>query len=74
MIGSLLLHDKYKPPRKMVHMPRYVNVKLREEIGDLIDALIERTELGFSSRADVVQTAVREYYERKKKEGFLSEN
>ena len=58
----------------MVRMPRYVNVKLREEIGDLIDALIERTELGFSSRADVVQTAVREYYERKKKEGFLAEN
>lgn len=46
----------------MSHMNNYVTIKLNEQIGETIDRYIKNSELGFSSRADFVKHAVREYF------------
>ena len=44
------------------HMDNYVTIRLNNEIGELIDNHIEESKLGFSSRADFVKHALREYF------------
>ena len=41
----------------------YTTIKLPKDFVELIDELVE-SKLGFSSRTEVVKTAIREYYEK----------
>jgi metal-responsive CopG/Arc/MetJ family transcriptional regulator len=45
----------------------YTTIKLPSEFIEMVDDLIKIKKLGFSSRTEVVKTAVREYYEKAKK-------
>jgi len=47
----------------------YTTIKLPKEFAKLIDELVDDEKLGFSSRTEVVKSAVRDYYERMKKFG-----
>lgn len=44
----------------------YTSIKLTKDFVELIDAVLDIKKLGFSSRAEVVKTAIREYYEKVK--------
>jgi metal-responsive CopG/Arc/MetJ family transcriptional regulator len=43
-------------------MPEYVTVSLKEEIIEIIDHIIKNSTLNFSSRPDLINTAIRDYY------------
>jgi Arc/MetJ-type ribon-helix-helix transcriptional regulator len=47
--------------------------KFTREFVDLIDDIIENSELHFESRAEVVRTAVRDYYESLKNRKLMKE-
>jgi len=42
----------------------YSTIKIPREFATLIDKLVNDKRLGFTSRAEVVKQAVREYYEK----------
>ena len=44
----------------------YTTIKIPREFASLIDQLVNDKRLGFTSRAEVVKQAVREYYEKMK--------
>ena len=46
---------------------RYVNVSIPEELAKKIDAYIEKSKLGYRSRAEVVTEAVRQLMNLQKK-------
>lgn len=51
-------------------MSKYVNVKVPKELADLIDKIVEEHTLGFRSRGEFVNEAIRErLLEILKKEG-----
>lgn len=50
----------------------YKTVRITKEIADLIENIIKNSDLQFRSRADVVTTAIREYYNKLKKEDLLT--
>jgi metal-responsive CopG/Arc/MetJ family transcriptional regulator len=43
---------------------KWTSIKITFEFATLIDEILDDTKLGFESRAEVVKTAVREYYDR----------
>jgi len=45
----------------------YITLKLPKELAILIDRVLEEKMLGFRTRAELVNTAVREYIEKIKK-------
>lgn len=51
----------------------YITIRVTKDIGDLIDDILSIKKFGFSSRADVVRVALREYYENKKKDGLIKD-
>jgi metal-responsive CopG/Arc/MetJ family transcriptional regulator len=46
----------------------YTTIKLPSEFIEMVDDILNIKKLGFSSRTEVVKTAVREYYDKKKAE------
>jgi Arc/MetJ-type ribon-helix-helix transcriptional regulator len=49
----------------------YTTIKLPVEFIKLIDSLLDNKTLGFSSRTEVVKTAVREYYEKMREKKLI---
>jgi metal-responsive CopG/Arc/MetJ family transcriptional regulator len=44
----------------------YTTIKLPSDfVIEILDPLVEKKSLGFSSRTDAIKTALREYYEKK---------
>jgi metal-responsive CopG/Arc/MetJ family transcriptional regulator len=43
-------------------MPEYITVSLKEEIIQIIDHIIDNSTLNFSSRPDLINTVIRDYY------------
>jgi len=55
----------------MVESSEYITIRLTQDVGDLIDLFLKDKKLGYTSRADVVRAALREFYENRKKDGLL---
>ena len=43
-------------------MVKFVTISLKEDIVQIIDHIIENSSLNFSSRPDLINTTIREYY------------
>lgn len=52
----------------------YTSVKIPKKFCLMIDELVEDKRHGFISRADVIKTAVREYYEKIKNSALAPES
>ena len=50
----------------------YTTIKLPKEFMEMIDTLVDDSKLGFTSRAEVVKTAVREYVIKLKDSGMVN--
>jgi len=48
----------------MSKIDEYTTIKIPKEFATMIDELVEDKRLGFTSRAEVVKQAVREYHEK----------
>lgn len=60
----------------MVEKGRYVTFKLKREFVETVvdDIITNAGSLKFENRAEVIKTALREYHEKLKKEGYLPKN